>query len=136
MIVKLDPTQPIWLQLVREFARRIATGDWPAGSRIPSVRELASELGINPNTVQRALAELERDGLAYSERTSGRFVTTDEERAHSVRMSLAETAADAFVQRARGLGLTSTQAQSLIGARWARSASDPDAPTATAHTKE
>lgn len=126
MTVKLDTTQPIWLQLVREFARRIATGEWPAGSRIPSVRELASELGVNPNTVQRALAELERDGLAYSERTSGRFVTTDEERVRTARMSLAEAAAVTYAQQAHGLGLTATEAQALIGEQWGRAASDSE----------
>lgn len=122
--MKLDATQPIWLQLVREFARRIATSEWPAGSRMPSVRELASELGVNPNTVQRALAELERDGLAYSERTSGRFVTTDEARIRSARMSLAEAAAETYAQQAKGLGLTPAQAQTLVGERWGRAASD------------
>mgnify|MGYP001578707251 CR=1 FL=1 len=70
--MEFDPGQPIWLQLVREFTRRIATGAWPAGERVPSVRDLASELGVNPNTVQRALAELERTRLAVAERRGTR----------------------------------------------------------------
>ncbi len=116
--MEFDPTQPIWLQLVREFTRRIATGDWAAGSRIPSVRDLASELGVNPNTVQRALAELERNHLAVPERTAGRFVTTDTRRILEARMSLAQNAADLYVTQARGLTLSQTEALTLIKQSW------------------
>ena len=63
-----DASRPIWLQLREEFTRRIVIGRWPPGKQIPGVRELAVELGVNPNTVQRTLAELERDGLCRSER--------------------------------------------------------------------
>ena len=70
-----DASRPIWLQLREEFTRRIVIGRWAPGKQIPGVRELAVELGVNPNTVQRTLAELERDGLCRSERAVGRFVT-------------------------------------------------------------
>ena len=60
------------------LCQRIVRGDWPPGSRVSAVRELALDAGVNPNTMQRALSELEREGLLYSERTSGRFVTRDE----------------------------------------------------------
>ena len=56
----LDDSRPIWIQLVDDFRMRIVTGIWPAGTRIPSVRDLATQAGVNPNTVQRALAELDR----------------------------------------------------------------------------
>ncbi|GMA41019.1 GntR family transcriptional regulator [Mobilicoccus caccae] len=75
--MEFDPARPIWHQLIHEFSRRIVTGEWSPGGRIGGVRELAGELGVNPNTVQRALSELERDGLCRSERTAGRFVTDD-----------------------------------------------------------
>nr|WP_216645501.1 GntR family transcriptional regulator [Isoptericola halotolerans] len=104
--------------MVTEFSRRIVTGEWAAGSRIPGVRELASELGVNPNTVQRALAELERRGLCRSERTAGRFVTSDEERIDAIRAELAHVAADDFIRRARGLGMRPAQALHLIEERW------------------
>ena len=68
-----DASRPIWLQLREEFTRRIVIGRWAPGKQIPGVRELAVELGVNPNTVQRTLAELERDGLCRSERAVGRF---------------------------------------------------------------
>ena len=68
---------PIYTQLVGQMEQDIASGAMPPGARLPSVRELAAELGVNPNTVQRALQELERAGLIYTQRTSGRFVTED-----------------------------------------------------------
>lgn len=110
--------QPIWLQLVREFTRRIATGEWPGGHRVPSVRDLAGELGVNPNTVQRALAELERARLAVAERTAGRFVTTDDALISDAQLGLAQAAADAYITQARGLRLTPDAALALISQRW------------------
>ncbi|MCR5664272.1 MAG: GntR family transcriptional regulator [Oscillospiraceae bacterium] len=68
---------PIYVQLIRQIRQEIVSGAMPPGERLPSVREIAAELGVNPNTVQRALQELERDGLIYTQRTSGRFVTED-----------------------------------------------------------
>ncbi|SEE64992.1 GntR family transcriptional regulator [Ruania alba] len=116
--MEFDPTSPIWGQLVAEFSRRIVTWTWPPGSRISGVRELAADLSVNPNTVQRALAELERQGLCRSERTSGRFVTSDEARIDALRAELAQEAADDFVRRAQGLGMVPTQALRLIKERW------------------
>lgn len=113
-----DPGQPIWLQLVREFTRRIATGEWRAGQRVPSVRDLAAELGVNPNTVQRALAELERTRLAVAERTAGRFVTTDTTLIAEAQLGLAQTAADAYIAAARGLRLDHEAALELLARRW------------------
>jgi DNA-binding transcriptional regulator YhcF (GntR family) len=78
--MEFDTSSPIWVQLVGDFSRRIVTGEWPAGGRIPGVREIAVDVGVNPNTVQRALAEMEREGLCRSERTAGRFVTDDMQR--------------------------------------------------------
>ena len=68
---------PIYTQLVGQFEQDISSGAMPPGERLPSVRDLAAELGVNPNTVQRALQELEREGLVFTQRTSGRFVTED-----------------------------------------------------------
>ena len=89
-----DASRPIWLQLREEFTRRIVTGRWQLGQQIPGVRELAVELRVNPNTVQRTLAELERDGLCRSERAVGRFVTDDAERIARLRSDLATGAAN------------------------------------------
>ena len=66
---------PIYTQLTQRLTQAIVAGEFRPGERLPSVRELAVEAGVNPNTVQRALADLERDGLVFSQRTAGRFVT-------------------------------------------------------------
>lgn len=126
--MEFDTSSPIWGQLVAEFSRRIVTGQWAPGGRIAGVRELASELGVNPNTVQRSLAELERAQLCRSERTAGRYVTDDEDRIDALRAELAEEAADDFVRRARGLGMGPSQARRLIEERWTHDDSTDDHP--------
>ena len=72
-----DNDRPIYTQLLEQILFLIVSGQYPPGSKLPSVRDLASEASVNPNTMQRALTELERSGLIYSQRTSGRFVTED-----------------------------------------------------------
>ena len=79
MAWQFDSGRPIYTQLLERIRLLIISGQYPAGSKLPSVRDLASESSVNPNTMQRALTELERSGLIYSQRTSGRFVTEDEE---------------------------------------------------------
>lgn len=118
MAMEFDSAQPIWHQLVGEFSRRIVAGEWLPGTRIPAVRELAAELQVNPNTVQRAFGELERDDLVRSERTSGRFVTDDGTRISALRRQLAADAAQQFTSRARGVGLSLADAQTLLAERW------------------
>ena len=116
--MQFDSSSPIWTQLVAEFSRRIVTGDWAPGEKMPGVRELAADLGVNPNTAQRALAELERRGLCRSERATGRFVTDDTALIDSVRADLATGAADEFIARVRGLRKAHEQARALIDTRW------------------
>ena len=116
--MQFDTSSPIWMQLVEEFSRRIVTGEWAAGSKMPGVREMAADLGVNPNTAQRALAELERRELCRSERASGRFVTGSEERIDSTRAELASDAADEFIRRARGLKMERSRARELLEERW------------------
>ena len=67
--------RPIYSQLVEHIKLGIVSGEWSPGSKLPSVRDLAEEAGVNPNTMQRALADLEREGLVHSKRTSGRYIT-------------------------------------------------------------
>ncbi len=124
-----DPGRPIWLQLVGEFTRRIATGEWAAGQRVPSVRDLAAELAVNPNTVQRALAELERTRLAVAERTAGRFVTTDTALIAEAQLRSAQSAADAYIAAAQGLRLDADAALELIAQRWPDSTTAAPTPT-------
>lgn len=95
---------PIYLQIIAEIKRRIVAGEWSPGERVPPVRELAQGFGVNPNTMQRALAELERDDLLHAERTSGRYVTEDAGLICTVRDQMAEDAIGKFVAEMAKLG--------------------------------
>ena len=81
---------PIYLQIIGQIKRQIVSGELAPGSRIPAVRDLAQEAGVNPNTMQRALTQLEQEGLLYTQRTSGRFVTQEEEIMKQTRMQLSD----------------------------------------------
>lgn len=116
--MRFDTERPIWLQLVAEFERRILVGAWPPGEKIPGVRDLAVELGVNPNTVQRAFAELERRELVRTERTAGRYVTENAARIDTLRTEAATGAADDYVRQARRLGMGRQAAVDLIAHRW------------------
>lgn len=116
--MQIDDARPIWIQLVDDFRQRIVSGRWPSGSRIPSVRELAAEAGVNPNTVQRALGELDRSGLTAAERTAGRFVTADPSALEAARRELAGQAADTYITAVAALGMDLTQAGSVLAERW------------------
>ena len=83
---------------------RILAGTYPPGGHLDSVRDLAAAAGVNPNTMQRALTELERDGLVYSQRTTGRFVTEDQAMIASAKRSLAERHIQAFLEAMTHLG--------------------------------
>ena len=72
---KFESDRPIYAQILEQIKERIIVGEYPPGSRLPSVRELATEAAVNPNTMQRAMAELEREGYVVTNRTTGRTVT-------------------------------------------------------------
>ena len=95
---------PIYAQLIRGIQIRIVAGIFPTGERLPSVRDLAAEAGVNPNTMQRALAELERDGLVFSQRTAGRFVTEDKTMIEKAKRGLAERHIKTFLAAMLRLG--------------------------------
>ena len=116
--MSIDDSRPIWIQLVDDFRMRIVTGIWPAGTRIPSVRDLATQAGVNPNTVQRALAELDRSGLTVAERTAGRFVTADAAVLDAVRRELAVGATDTFIAAVTAIGMDLAQAGETLAERW------------------
>ena len=120
----IDDSRPIWIQLVDDFRMRIVTGIWPAGTRIPSVRDLATQSGVNPNTVQRALAELDRSGLTVAERTAGRFVTADAAVLDAVRRELAVGATDTFIAAVTAIGMDLAQAGETPAERWPASTTD------------
>lgn len=106
--------QPIYTQLVQQLTRAILSGELSAGSRLPGVRELAAQAGVNPNTMQRAMAELEQGGLIYSQRTAGRFVTEDEAVIGESRRRLARREAASFLDAMAALGYDRTQILQLL----------------------
>ena len=106
---------PIWSQLIAQIKVGIVTGAFPPGERLPSVRDLAAEAGVNPNTMQRALTELERDGLVYSQRTAGRFVTEDQSMIASAKRSLAESHIQTFLRAMAHLGYDREEILTLLG---------------------
>ena len=95
---------PIYAQLMDTLKRRIITGRYLPGEKLPSVRELAAEAGINPNTVQRAFSELEREGLIYTQRATGKYVTENADEIKSARQALAKTQVAEFLSNMRSLG--------------------------------
>ena len=97
---------PIYAQIVDEMTMRIASGQYPPGGKLPSVRDLALEAGVNPNTMQRALAELERRELVHSERTSGRFVTEEEEILNTLHEDLAKRYFEEFADKLHKIGMS------------------------------
>lgn len=114
MAWKLDNDRPIYAQIVEKIKLRIISGFYQPVSKLPSVRDLALEAGVNPNTMQKAFAELENSGLLITMRTSGRMVTEDEERISMVRETIAQEKIDAFLQDMRELGFGPEQSFLLI----------------------
>lgn len=104
MTWKLDSDRPIYTQLLEQIQMQIVSGTYPSGSKLPSVRELASEAGVNPNTMQKAFAELERRGLILTQRTAGRFVTQDKDLILHIRQELAKEQLNQFLHKMRQLG--------------------------------
>ncbi len=111
---QFDNERPIYTQLLEKIRIRIISGQYPAGNRLPSVRELAAEAAVNPNTMQRALAELERSGLIYSQRTSGRYVTEDESLVSFIRESVAQEKIHSFYEEMKQLGYSREETMNLL----------------------
>ncbi|MGI6706161.1 MAG: GntR family transcriptional regulator [Clostridia bacterium] len=111
---ELKSDRPIYTQLIEQIELRICSGIYPRGSKLPSVRDLAREASVNPNTMQRALAKLEEDGLLYTVRTSGRFVTEDIERIKEARSKLAREQVREFLKKMDELGFEKEEILSII----------------------
>ena len=114
---KLDDSRPIWIQLQEQMTRMILSGRYQVGEKLPSVRDLASEAGVNPNTMQRALAALDAEGLTVTNRTAGRTVTEDISILEGMRAKLAGDLIRQFYEAAEQLGYTRDQALELLKRR-------------------
>lgn len=113
---KLTEDRPIWIQLVEQLTMLIVSGIYESGSAVPAVRTLATEAGVNPNTMQRALAELENRKLVETRRTAGRIVTEDLSLILSVRKELAYQRTSEFFTSMHALGYTEEQTRELLAA--------------------
>ena len=114
MSEQFDSSRPIYAQLVERLKARILAGTYQSGGHLDSVRDLAAAAGVNPNTMQRALAQLEAEGLVRTERTSGRFVTEDTDLIEQLRASAARNIAADFLEKLRSIGYTPQQAAELL----------------------
>ncbi|OCN04555.1 GntR family transcriptional regulator [Erysipelotrichaceae bacterium MTC7] len=104
-----NPNVPIYIQIMDEFKKNIVSGNYELGSRVKSVRDLAVEYGVNPNTVQRALSELEREGLLKSERTAGRFISEDQDLISKLEQEQATSMVRLFIGDMHDIGYDDAQ---------------------------
>lgn len=111
---EFNSSSPIYIQIIDEIKREIVSGEREPGSRVEPVRDTAKELGVNPNTVQRAFAELERMELMFSERTSGRYITSNVELIKMVREESVKQNISEFVQMMQKSGFTKADIIRLV----------------------
>lgn len=110
----LDSDRPIFMQILERIRVDIISGRYQPGDKLPSVRELAAEAAVNPNTMQRAFAELERTGLVHSKRTSGRFITEDREMIETLKVDIAKEKIQLFLDSMEQLGYDKEQILALM----------------------
>ena len=111
---ELTNDRPLYIQLTEQLKRLILSGEYSPGEPFPSVRELATSANVNPNTMQRALAELEREQLVFSQRTAGRFVTEDSEMIQTIKQELAQQQLAQFFQAMAELGYARAEIVALV----------------------
>ncbi len=114
MAWSFDRHTPVYLQITGRIRNEIIKGTYKPHSQIPSVRQLALEAAVNPNTVQRALADLEAEGLIYSESTSGRFVTGDTELIAAAKHKAAKEFVEEFLMKAQELSISKAELIKMI----------------------
>ena len=114
MAWNLSSDRPIFIQIVERIKMDIISGVYEPGSKLPAVRELAVEASVNPNTMQKALSELEKTGLVHSQRTSGRFITEDMNMIKEIKKQLAEEKINEFFETMKMIGISKQEAIELI----------------------
>ena len=114
---KLDDNRPIWPQLKEQLMTAIVAGKYQMGGAFPTVRELAEDAGVNRNTMQRALSELENDGFVITNRTAGRTVTTDEELVKSMKEKIAKQNIEKFILEMAAIGYSEEEVIKMINER-------------------
>lgn len=111
---QIDNNKPVYIQLLEQIKSKIISGEIPIASKLETVRALAQDAEVNPNTMQKALAELEREGLVYSKRTSGRYVTDDKEKIDNMRIEIAKHEISLLKEKLQKLGYDESQMIDII----------------------
>lgn len=114
MAWKFSSDKPVYLQIADRIIKKVLSGEYSAGEQIPTVRQIALEAAVNPNTVQHAFSELENEGLIISKGTLGRFVTDDVEVVTACRRRMAEQLVREFAKNMEQLSITKEQAVTMI----------------------
>ena len=109
-----DAATPLYVQLMNLLEKDIQSGVYQPGDKLPSVRDLAAQAGVNPNTMQKALSELERENLVHSARTSGRFITEDKDMIEKMREELASTQIKEFLNKMSQMGFDYNKTIALL----------------------
>lgn len=111
---ELKSDRPIYTQLIEQIELKVFSGAYPLGSRLPSVRDMAQEAAVNPNTMQRALVKLEEDGLIITHRTSGRSITEDARMVELAKNKLAQKQILEFLEKMQMLGFEQKEILTII----------------------
>ncbi|MEG0775559.1 GntR family transcriptional regulator [Clostridium sp.] len=103
MTFKFDENLPIYIQIMDYIKKKVIIGEIKEGDKLPSVRELSSELKVNPNTISRAYQELEREGFTYTQRGMGTFITEDKDILFNLKKTMAKDIVSKFIYQIREL---------------------------------
>lgn len=114
ILLKFDPNIPVYLQMMEFLKKKIASGKLQPGEKLSSVREMAQMFGVNPNTVQRVIQELERENLIFTERGIGNFVTKDEKVISKMREEMAAKMIEDFIRSMNDIGFSDKEIIELI----------------------
>ena len=114
MAWELNSDRPIYTQILEKIKTLIVCGVYNPGDKLPSVRDLAAQAGVNPNTMQRAFAELERSELIITQRNSGRVVTSDENLINAIKKEMAQIQVNDFIENMKQIGFTNNEIISII----------------------
>ncbi len=109
-----DSSKPVYLQLVEQVTRKIVAGEYASGEKMPTVRSLATEAKVNPNTVQKVFSMLEQSGIVITDRTVGRYVTEDKEMIRTMGAAIAKDLCKEFVENMTSLGYEEEEVEQLV----------------------
>ncbi len=118
LAINYDTTRPIYEQIIDYILKKLASGEFSAGSKLPSQREMAKVLSVNPNTVQRAYREMEIKDLVETRRGLGTFVTESEDKIEEIRVEMAEELVENFIEEARALGFTEKEIEKMLAEKF------------------